>query len=1016
MMNTTAANSPAQEDLQRQLELYRTASLGGVYTARLDEQFTLLYGNDLYFALFGYPPEEMLGKSCTKSILPEDLPTVAAAVSSAQAAHRPGAAWEMRIKTAGGAIKNTLVRGSFGRRDGAAVFDGYIMDISEQTDLLHTLHQNEEKFRIATQSSDISFWIYDFAHKTILPTSSSRAYHGFNQNLENVPQSLVGSGCIRKDSIPAFLAMYRALEGGAKSAGGDFWIYNDERQLWRCEHIDYTSVLDEAAHPLYAYGVGRDVTAAKATEEKYQQEIAYAKAAQSDNLLVKMRSNITQNEVESCQVRDASALAVDELNYDAAVEALALTGYTAEDQQLLRRKLNRAHLLQRFAAGSDAERLEYRRKLHTAGMNWVSIQVKSFQSPETGDILSFLYVYNINEEKIKSALIHAVTTVEYDYLTYIDLKSDTFQMYLGEDDYQQLHLAQADQYSVALPKVNKNIVAPEDVERSIAEMSPEGIRKNLKNQRIFSTLMGVYDEKRNVRQKRIQYSYLDEENEQVLLTRTDVTDLLAQQKQQQSLLESALLAAEQANSAKSDFLSRMSHEIRTPMNAIIGMSAIAAQSIGDDAQVADCIGKIGISSRFLLSLINDILDMSRIESGKMLLKNEKIPFEEFLSGINSICYTQAQAKNIDYENLVDPNVEDYYMGDAMKLQQVVINILSNAVKFTPQNGRVSLNVRQLKKTGEHAILRFVINDTGCGVSEEFIPHLFDPFSQEHTGTTALYGGTGLGLAICKNLVDLMDGSIGVRSIVGAGTEFTVDVKLGITPESKTRHLNLQHYNFAALRALVVDDDVTVCEHASITLKEMGLTAEWVSSGRKAIARVEENWQQKKHYDLILVDWKMPEMDGIETARQIRKIVGPDTTIIIMTSYDWESIEHDAKLAGVNLLMSKPMFKSSLISAFSKVFGEKEEATTQISDNFHFEGKRILLAEDHPLNVEVAKKLLERRGFAVEHAENGLRALEMFTLAPAGYYSAILMDIRMPQMDGLQATYAIRHLSKRTART
>lgn len=502
-----------------------------------------------------------------------------------------------------------------------------------------------------------------------------------------------------------------------------------------------------------------------------------------------------------------------------------------------------------------------------------------------------------------------------------------------------------------------------------------------------------------------------------VMTRTDVTDIMEEQKKQQDLLESALLAAKQASSAKTEFLSRMSHEIMTPMNAIIGMSAIAAQSIGNDEEIADCISKIGISSRFLLSLINDILDMSRIESGKMLLKNENIPFEEFVNGINTICFAQAQARNIYYECTVAPDVEECYVGDAMKLQQVVMNVLSNAIKFTPEGGRVSMNISQRKRIKDNAELRFVINDTGCGISEKFIPHIFEPFAQENTSTTSNYGGTGLGLAISKNIVDMMNGQINVRSIVGVGTEFTVDVNLGITDEARHKYRERASYNFTELKALVGDDDVTVCEYTGIILKGMGVQFEWVDSGRKAIDKVTAKWKSKESFDLVLLDWKMPDMDGIETAREIRRIVGPDITIIIMTAYDWASIEHEAKLAGVNLLMSKPMFKSSLMSAFEKVFGDKKEGEHEdIVTNFDFTGKRVLLAEDHPLNVEVATKLLEHRGFAVEHAENGLRALEMFTTTPVGYYDAILMDIRMPQMDGLQAASNIRHCRKKDAKT
>ena len=801
-------------------------------------------------------------------------------------------------------------------------------------------------------------------------------------------------------------------------------IHNENRLVCKDGTVKWISIkaqlFTEKDQSQYFYCVFVDITDERRVQERekelYEKELSYFTELSAEGGM-QGRINVTKNRVESYVATSDAAITHVNDTYDQTIERWAGSALDMAYGEKMRWTLERGRVLEAFAAGKTSYNFEFLRRRNGGGAFWGNTGFRFMQNPETGDIITVFYTLDVTEQKMQEALLRRIAELDFDMVLEIDIPKGT-------------HLR------VSYDKKEANIVPPEGIfqdeirklaDRYVCEnfrqayleqLDYDYIARTLKEQDSYTFIVEMLNEYDEVRVKRIQVFYIDRELSRVCMTRTDVTDIVRQEQHQKEALSAALTAAEQANAAKSDFLSRMSHEIRTPMNAIIGMSTIAAQSIGDDKQVADCISKIGISSRFLLSLINDILDMSRIESGKMLLKNEKIPTEEFLNGINSICYSQANMKGVEYECIIDPVLDDYYIGDAMKLQQVLINILGNAIKFTSEGGKVTFSASERHKTKNNAILRFIINDTGIGMGDDFIPHLFEPFSQETTGTTALYGGTGLGLSICKSIVDMMDGRINVRSIKGIGTEFTVDVKLGITDEEMLRHRQKKlDYNFSHLKTLVVDDDVAVCESAVMTLREMGITAQWVDTGRKAVDLVHRLWDEGRYFDMILIDWKMPDMDGIETARQIRRIVGPEVTIIIMTAYDWAAIEHDAKLAGVNLLMSKPMFKSSLISAFTKALGVKEEQKEQTrASEFDFSGKRVLLAEDNAINTEVAVLLLESRGFAVETAENGLRALEMFSKSQVGYYDAILMDIRMPLMDGLTAATNIRHLSNEDAGT
>ncbi|MEG1778460.1 MAG: ATP-binding protein, partial [Oscillospiraceae bacterium] len=374
----------------------------------------------------------------------------------------------------------------------------------------------------------------------------------------------------------------------------------------------------------------------------------------------------------------------------------------------------------------------------------------------------------------------------------------------------------------------------EDVEQNLKDMPYQNLFKQLEHQDVFTIYYRVKELNGKISRKKTQFSYLDKARKKIIVTCSDITDIHNEGQRKNEALKVALLAAQQANNAKSEFLSRMSHEIRTPLNTIIGMSTLAAGCITDPVQVAEYLSKVGISARFLLSLINDILDMSRIESGKVLIRNGKIPFEEFINGINSICHAQAAQKNIEYDAIITSFTEDYYIGDAMKLQQVLINIISNAIKFTPSGGKVQFIVHQEKIRQDEAVMKFRVNDTGIGISDYFMPRLFEPFEQARSGSTSPYGGTGLGLAICKNLIDLMGGKISVNSIEGVGSEFIVEVKLGVSEKSKQVAKLKSNIHIENLKALIVDDDIIICQHTKEVLLDMKMNAEYVVSGASAI--------------------------------------------------------------------------------------------------------------------------------------------------------------------------------------
>ncbi len=480
-------------------------------------------------------------------------------------------------------------------------------------------------------------------------------------------------------------------------------------------------------------------------------------------------------------------------------------------------------------------------------------------------------------------------------------------------------------------------------------------------------------------------------------------------RQQIEALKRAQDEAIRANKAKSEFLSNMSHDIRTPMNAIVGMTAIATANIDNRQQVQNSLKKIALSSKHLLGLINDVLDMSKIESGKMTLNMDRISLQEVMESIVSIVQPQVKAKNQSFDVLVYDIIQENVYCDSVRLNQVLLNFLSNAVKFTPENKaiRMSIYEEESPKGDNFVRVHICVKDEGIGMTPEFQKKIFESFTREDSTRVRKTEGTGLGMAITKYIVDAMGGTISLESELGKGTEFHVELDLECA-EVQEEDMILPNWNM-----LLVDDDQILCETTIEALKDIGVNAEWTTSGEHALELVEKRHKKHDDYHVILLDWKLPGINGIQTAKRIRAQMGNDVPILLISAYDWGEIEDEANEAGVSGFISKPLFKSTLFYGLRQYAGNINEVSKNVpNEKMDFNGKNILLAEDNDLNWEIASELLSELGLKLDWAENGQICVDKFKESSEGYYDAVLMDLRMPIMNGYEATEAIRNMDRK----
>ena len=628
----------------------------------------------------------------------------------------------------------------------------------------------------------------------------------------------------------------------------------------------------------------------------------------------------------------------------------------------------------------------------------------------------------LEQERRREQQTQMITALASDYRSvyFIDLDSDSGVCYQARAGAEKgLSAGETFRYLNAFTAYADNYITEQYHDEFIRFIQPEAVREALGENRVISYRYMVHLDGRDsyemIRMSGVNTK--DNEDGAVHAVGAALMDVDAETRKalaQNQALSDALKVAERASEAKSSFLSSMSHEIRTPMNAIIGLDNIALNDPETPEHTRDYLRKIGSSAEHLLTLVNDILDMSRIESGRMVLKNEEFSFAQLLEAINTLFSGQCEERGLDYQCHINGEVDNNYIGDNMKLRQVLINILGNAVKFTPRGGSVQMDVERTAHFDGQSTLRFTISDTGIGMSEEFLPHIFDTFAQEDASATSKYGSSGLGMAITKSFVEMMNGDIEVRSVKGEGSTFVVTVTLADAPHAGEGD-SYADIHPQDMRVLVVDDDPVACEHAKLVLEGAGIASEIAKSGAEAVEMVRLRHARRKPYNLILVDWQMPEMDGVETTRQIRAIIGNESAIVILTAYQWDEVLEEATQAGVDSFIPKPLFVETVIEEFKFAMKRKGILVGEGGHKADLKGRRILLAEDMQVNAEIMMMILKMREMEVDLAENGRIAVDSFGSHEPGYYDAILMDMRMPEMDGLEATRTIRAMDRPDAR-
>lgn len=1045
-------------DLQTQIELYRSSDLGGVFKVSLEHNYEVLYANDFLLSLYECEEVDLLHKNVLQYVYPEDLERVKLILRTAQnKGDSDNISWQMRIVTKNQTVKYVVCNGKVLKENGAWIVAGYIADFTEakktekmlealiaqtpggivifelsqhditftfiskgidatlgyavgetlivmQKDkwsILHTgdrvqmvaalkrayeqksminivcrvwkkehrdyvwlnflanyiednqgvylyyatfvdvtpvkkaemaLLENGKQYEIALNATNLSTWRYEITKNRFTGTQKSGRNLGtlLPDCIENSYEAFLEWGLILPESYEAYRELHQKIAGGAASAT-TIVRFDLKKTAYEYQKITYTTVFDQKGKPSFAVGVGENVDELIKQEQRFNEELTY-RQDMPNGILASYRINLTEELIEEQRV---GQVVTKKLPYDAEFRQrltnLILDPVQAQDEYAA---IAVGRLLHKFYTGKTKWEADYVVRYPEDAIKWVHRRMQLIKRPATGDIIAFVYLEDVTETKIFAEMINGLAKQDYDYLAYINIKKDEYVVSLPKTA-SLLPGELKGCYSKNIMVYPPEVLAGEDIERLRQAMALVTIIQELATKEVYTVGFAMHEKDGKMHQKQVRFSYIHRQMGLVLVTRIDTTNIIKKEQEANEKLAKALTIVEEANLAKSIFLARMSHEIRTPMNAIIGLAQIAKDNLADSEFVLDCINKSNQASMYLLNLINDILDMSKIDSGEIKLTKARLGCQDIQAVVKTIALSQAVKAGVDFTLNVVDSCREEYLGDRVRIQQILVNLIANAIKFTPRGGKVLVELSEAGRTATHVRRKFKITDTGIGISEEFMEQLFKPFVQEYTSSTSKYGGTGLGLSIVKRLVELMDGTISVQSVKGKGTCFEVEIPLEIATEALTsmteqkdgfvpQAANLVPAELAGRRILLCEDQPLNILIATKLLERKGMAVTSATTGREGVAAFCE--YPRGYFDAILMDIRMPEMDGLEAAKTIRSLQlsdAPVIPIIAMTANAYEEDIDKSIEAGMNAHLAKPVEAAKLYATLANCIAQRE---------------------------------------------------------------------------------------------